>query len=107
MLVMALFGAPVPLLLMGGYLGVAPTFVAMYADFGAVLPAPTHLVMQPWWGVAMIALYLLALPVAFVFRDDMARDFALVVIVVAGLLAVMASAACLYLPLVQMTGHVS
>lgn len=106
MLVMAIFGAPVPLVLMGWFVVVAPSFTAMFADFGAALPAVTILVMQRWWGAALIAAYLLALPLAFAFRNNMARDFALVAIVIAGLLAVMASAACLYLPIVQMSGNV-
>lgn len=106
MLVMAFFGAPVPLVLMGWYIAAAPGFAAMFADFAATLPSATMLVLQPWWGAAMIATYLLALPLAFVFRDNMARDFALVAIVVGGTLAVMASAACLYLPIVELSQSV-
>lgn len=39
MLVMVLFGAPVPLVLMGWYVVAAPRFVALFADFGAALLA--------------------------------------------------------------------
>lgn len=39
MLVMAIFGAPVPLVLMGWYVVAAPRFVALFADFGAALLA--------------------------------------------------------------------
>lgn len=106
MLIVALMGAPVPLGLMVWFLFAAPSFVAMFADFGAVLPAATVLVLQPWWGPLMIAAYLLALPVPFFFRTTDSRDFAMVGVVVLALMGVMSSAACLYLPLVQMSVQV-
>lgn len=99
MLVMALIGAPLPLGLMVWFVMIAPAFGGMLADFGAALPWVTELVLARAWGPAMLALYVLALPATLAFRSNVARDFALVAVVIAGLLAVMASAACLYLPL--------
>ena len=106
MLIVALLGAPVPLGLMVWFLFASHSFVGMYADFGAVLPAATILVLQPWWGPLMIAVYFAALPVPFFFRTTDARDFAMIGVVVLALMGVMSSAACLYLPLVQMSAQV-
>lgn len=103
MLVIALLGAPIPLGLMAWFVVIAPQFAKMFADFGGVLPAVTQVTLSRGWGPGMIGLYLLALPAAFLFRSNVARDFAMVTLVIAGLLLVMASTACLYLPLFQIS----
>lgn len=103
MLVIALLGAPIPLGLMAWFAVISPRFAQLFADFGGVLPAVTQITLSRGWGPGMIAVYLLALPAAFLFRSNVARDFAMVIIVIAGLLLVMTSTACLYLPLFQMS----
>ena len=103
MLVIGLLGAPVPLGLMVWFALIAPEFGKLFADFGGTLPRSFELVLAPWWGPAMILLYVFALPATFAFRKNLHRDFAMIGAVLAGLLAVMASAACLYLPLFQMS----
>lgn len=103
MLLMALLGAPLPFCLMVWFAIVSPELMKTYADFGGVLPWVTILVIQPGWSVAMILAYVFALPATFLFRTPLHRDFAIVSVVLAGLLAAMASTACLYLPLFQMS----
>jgi hypothetical protein len=106
MLVIALLGAPLPLGLMAWFVVIAPEFIGMLQDFGGTLPRATRLLIvmvSHGWGPAMFLLYLLALPAPFLFRSNVVRDFAMVVVVIAGLLAVMASTACLYLPLFQVS----
>lgn len=107
MLAVVALGAPVPLCLMVGFWAVRGSFVEMFADLGASLPFPTALVLQRGWPMLLIAAYVLALPLPFVFRRAAARDFALLCVVIGGLLAVMASAAALHLPLVQISQAVS
>ena len=103
MLLIALLGAPVPLGLMVWFVIVAPEFTKAFADFGGVLPWVTRLVLAPWWAPTLILLYVCALPATFGFRKNVHRDFALIGVVLVGLLAVMASSACLYLPLFQVS----
>ena len=100
MLVVALLGAPLPLGLMVWFSLVAPEFAKMFADFGGPLPFATALVLSPAWAPGMVLAYLLLLPLPMLLlRHRAARDFATLAIVLLGLLAVMASAALLYLPL--------
>lgn len=103
MLVVALFGAPVPLGLMVWFAFAAPEFAKLFEEFGGPLPRSTAVVLWPWWSAVMIGGYLCALPATFVFPRTIQRDFAAMAVVLAGLLAVMASAACLYLPLFQVS----
>ena len=101
MLVVVVLGAPVPLILMGWFWFAAGSFGSMYSDFGGPLPVLTKVVLGRSWPAIMMLGYLAALPLALLFRTSLARDFALLVIVVGGLMLVMASGAALYLPLFQ------
>jgi len=105
MLLIGLLGAPVPLGLMVWFAIVAPEFAKVFADFGGELPRSTQLVMATWWGAAMILGYIFALPATFAFPKNPHRDFALIGVVLVGLLAVMASTSLLYMPFFQMSQH--
>ena len=102
MLIVVGLGAPVPLCLMLGFWAVRGSFAAMFADFGGTLPALTRVVLLDAWPPMFLVSYVLALTLPFVFRHAGARDFALLCVVIGGLLAVMASAAALYLPVFQL-----
>ena len=105
MLVVTLFGVPFPLGLMLWFAVAVPEFAEVFEDFGAPLPRSMTVVLWPWWSAVMVGTYLCALPATFVFPRTDQRDFALMAVVLAGLLAVMASTACLYLPLFHMSHH--
>ena len=81
----------------------APVFTAMFADFGAKLPAPTRLVLSAWPFLALLAL---AAPISVVIVARRARaTFSVIFSTVAGL-AMFLVAQCitlsLFLPVFQL-----
>lgn len=103
MLIVVGLGAPVPLCLMAWFWIVRGSFAAMFEDFGGAIPALTRITLLPYWPVAMIAGYLLALLLPFLAPRPVVRDFAMLSVVIGGLLVVMASAASLYLPILMVS----
>ena len=87
---------------------VIPPFIEMFADFGAALPVLTMLVMGWVWPLMWMALILGLVAVATVAPVSMkVRIATLIVAVMAGIVALVATVGALYMPLFAMSGDLS
>lgn len=87
---------------------VIPPFFEMFADFGSALPWLTVLVMGWGWPLAWFAVILGLVGVASAAPLSMkARLAVLVVAVLAGVVALVATVSALYLPLFAVSGDLS
>jgi len=83
---------------------IAPSFAAMFRDFGGQLPLITALVLEP--KASLFAFFVLAAGVAIALIRPRERTIVLSLTAGGGVFLVIAYVACLYVPIFALSGQI-